>query len=291
MVHRNYIYGGRFVETSVREALTDSDESGFIVPLHYGTYTEMSIKDSTQMATACLFLVVNSYEARKKEWWESWWFQVIIVVVVAIASVTLTGGAGFGLLGSHLAVGGSLGFTGMTAAIIGSVANALAALVLSTMLGYLTTAIFGEEFGALIGAIMGMMISSFASSLANGGIFSFNLSDLMKAENLLKLTDAAVSAYTAVVNRSITDMQAEAESLQKSADAELKRIQNEFYAQFGVGGQIDPLWFVDNTPVIAESRDTFLTRTLLTGSDIAEMSFEILSDFTTLSLTLPNAFT
>ena len=292
LVHRNYIYDGKHVQITAREALEDAEESGFIVPLHYGIYRAMRLTDSTQMSTACMFLVFNSYVVRKKKWYESWFFRIILVVIIAIVSVVLTGGAGLGLLGSHLAVGGALGLTGLTAAIVGSVVNALSALVLTTLINTVATSIFGEQWGGLIAAILSFAAMNFAVSFHTTGSFTFNIAELMKAENLMKMTNSLVDGYTAYVQGSITGMQNDLERLQEEANAELKRIQQAYLGEFGFGGgQIDPLMFVGNSPVMAESRDTFLSRTLMTGSDIASMSHDMLTDFSSLTLTLPNAFT
>ena len=72
-----------------------------------------------------------------------------------------------------------------------------------------------------------------------------------------------------------------------------RQIREQFFEQFGYGGgQIDPMMFVgDKSPVIAESRDTFLARTLMTGSDVAQTSHDLLYDYVELTTTLPNAFT
>ena len=290
LVHRNYVYSGKTVTITAKEALNDGEESGFLIPLHYATYRAMRLVDSTQMGTACVFLVFNVYEKKKKKWWQSWFFQILFVIVVAIISVVFTGGAGFGLLGAHMAVGSSFGLTGMAAAIAGSIANALAALVLTTLISKLTEGM--GTFGAILGAVIGIVVSGAIMNFQMGGGFNFNFADLMKAENILKLLDAAGQGYQAYVQASITDMQNELVKIQEEANAELRRVREAFFEQFGYGGgQIDPMMFVDNTPVIAESRDTFLSRTLMTGSDVAQMSHDMLSDYVTLTTTLPNAFT
>ena len=290
LVHRNYVYEGKTVTITAKEALNDGEESGFLIPLHYATYRAMRLVDSTQMGTACVFLVFNVYEKKKKKWWQSGFFAIIFAVVVAIISVVFTGGAGFGLLGAHMAVGSSFGLTGMAAAIAGSIANALAALVLTTLISKLTEGM--GVFGAILGAVIGIVVSGAIMNFQMGGGFNFNFADLMKAENILKLLDAAGQGYSAYVQASITDMQNELVKIQEEANAELRRVREAFFEQFGYGGgQIDPMMFVDNSPVIAESRDTFLTRTLMTGSDVAQMSHDMLSDYVTLTTTLPNAFT
>ena len=290
LVHRNYIYGGKNVTITAKEALADGEESGFLIPLHYATYRAMRLVDSTQMGTACVFLVFNVYEKKKKKWWQSWFFQILFVIVIAVVSVLFTGGAGFGLLGAHMAVGSSFGLTGMAAAIAGSIANALAALVLTTLISKLTEGL--GPLGAILGAVIGIVVSGAIMNFQMGGGFNFNFADLMKAENILKLLDAAGQGYQAYVQASITSMQEELVKIQEEANAELRRVREAFFEQFGYGGgQIDPMMFVDNTPVIAESRDTFLSRTLMTGSDVAQMSHDMLSDYVTLTTTLPNAFT
>ena len=291
LVHRNFIYGGNSVKITAKEALEDSEESGFLIPLHYATFREMRLVDSTQMSTACVFLVINCYVENKKKWWQSGIFSIIFVIVVAIVSVVLTGGAGFGLLGSNLALGSSLGLSGMTAAIAGSITNALAALVLTTMITKLTENM--GVLGAILGAVLSIVLTGAIQNFTSGGGFFFDFSKLMRADNILKLVDATGQGYAAYVRNGIEDMQQGLIKYQEDANKELKRVSEQFFEQFGYGGgQIDPMMFVgDNSPVIAESRDTFLARTLMTGSDVAQMSHDLLNDYVELTTTLPNAFT
>ena len=291
LTHRNFIYGGKLVKITAKEALEDGEESGFLVPLHYATFRAMRLVDSTQMSTACVFLVINCYVKQKKKWWQSGIFTVIFAVIVAVVSVMFTGGTGVGLLGSNLAVGTSLGLTGLSAAIVGSVANALAALILTTMVTKLTENM--GVFGAIISAVLGIVLTGAIQNLISGGGFSFDFSQLMRADNILKLLDSAGQGYAAYVKGSVEGMQQDLIKYQEDANNELKRIREHFFEQFGYGGgQIDPMMFVgDNSPVIAESRDTFLARTLMTGSDVAQMSHDLLHDYVELTTTLPNAFT
>jgi hypothetical protein len=291
LVHKNYVYAGKHVTTTAKEALDDGEESGFIIPLHYATYKQMRLVDSTQMGTACVFLVFNVYEENKKKWWQSGFFQILLVIAVAIASVYFTGGAGFGVLGSHVAVGSTLGLTGMTAAIVGSVANALAAMVLSSVISELTEDM--GVLGAVLGAVITMAVSGAMSSFSAGNGFKFDFSQLMKAENIMKLMNAAGQGYTAYARSTIIDLRNDLIEFEEEANTEQRRVREQFVNEFGYGGgQIDPMMFVsDNSPVIAESRDTFLSRTLMTGSDVAAMSRDLLNDYVELNLTLPNAFT
>ena len=291
LVHKNYIYGGKSVTITAKEALEDGEESGFLVPLHYATFRAMPLIHSTQMSTACVFLVINCYEKKKQKWWQSWFFKILFVIVVAIISVVFTGGAGIGLLGSHMAVGSALGLSGMGAAIAGSIANALAALVLTTIIEKVTASL--GVFGAILGAVLGIVLGGAIQNFSMGQGFTFNFSDLMRADNILKLMDAAGQGYSAYVQASINSMQDQLVKLQEETNSALRDIREQYVEQFGYGGgQIDPMMFTSaGSPVKnVEMRDTFLARTLMTGSDVAGMSMDLLNNMADLTLSLPNAF-
>ena len=277
------------VQITAKDALDDADESGFIVPLHYDTWREMSLVDSTQMATACCYAVFNCYEVRKRKWYESGIFRILLAILIAIVSVVLTGGAGAGLLGAHMTLGTSMGFTGMTAAIVGSVANAFAALVLTTLLEKVAGNL--GFLGTIISAVMMFAVGQ-VSALFQGFGSGLDFSSLFRIDNLIKLTSSVMGGMSNQLNLDTMSLQTEMEDYLKAASRESENIRQAYFAEFGYGnGQIDPLMFVDSTPAImAESSSTFLTRTLMTGSELAEMSRELLYNFPEYTLTLPKAF-
>ncbi|QIG70538.1 hypothetical protein PP744_gp075 [Rhizobium phage RHph_N38] len=284
-LHRNYVYNGKYTETYAGEALDDPDESGFIVPLHYGTFKDMGIVDGTQMSTACTFMVFNCYKIVKIKWYQKGIFKILLVVVFAIVAALFTGGAGIGLLGANVAVGTSLGFTGLTAGVIGSVVNALAAVALSTVLQPIVQklGIMGQLLGVLVGFAIGAVMGSFTT----GG--TINWMDLFKPGNLLKITNALADGYSSMVQANAQSLYQNAQDIQQSYQEESDKISS-LYDQFvgSANPNINPLNFVDNTRYMyPETRDTFLTRTLLTGSDIAELSQSLLTDFSDLTLKLP----
>jgi hypothetical protein len=288
-VHNNFVYQGKHVECEVDDALADVDESKFIIPLHYETWRQTHLVNSSQMATACVFVVFNCYKVVKQKWWQTSIFRILLVVVIAIVSVVFTGGAGIGLLGAHMSVGAALGFSGMTAAIVGSVANALAALVLTTLLDKLTSKL--GIIGQILGAVLPMLIGSIAGAFQSGSL-ALNFGNLLRVDNLLALTSAVGKGLVAMENAETMAIGQEMQDYAKKAQAETKKIQQAYFEKFGYGaGQIDPFMLVDSTGPNGESSDTFLTRTLMTGSEIAEMSRELLYDFPRFSLKLPDAFT
>jgi hypothetical protein len=290
MVHKNMIYGGKSVTINAKEALQNADESGFIVPLHYETWRETPIIDASQMGTACIFMVVNSYQVTKQKWYQRGIFRIFLVIIIAIVSVVLTGGAGLGLLGAHLSVGSALGFSGMTAAIVGSVVNALAALVLTTILEKVAGA-FGA-LGPVIAAVLGIVIGNIASAFQSGGAIAINWGSFLRADNLLKITDAIGTGLQKMIQESTLEVQQDMIELAKKANDELLKIKEAYVAEFGYGQiKIDPMeLFVNDKSLRMESPSTFLARTTLTGSDIVEMSQDMLYNFAEYSIKLPDAF-
>ncbi|AZO48045.1 hypothetical protein [Mesorhizobium sp. M4B.F.Ca.ET.058.02.1.1] len=289
-VFKNYVYQTHFVEIDTKKALADPDESGFIIPLHYETWRQTPLASSSQMATACCFAVFNCYEVYKTKWYESGIFKILLVVVIAVVSVVFTGGAGLGLLGTNFAVGASLGLTGLTAAIAGAVVNALAALVLATLLEMVTKNL--GIIGAILGAVVMILAGQVAGSFSSGSL-AINWGDFLRVDNLMKLTDSVAHGVVNMWNQNVLDLQQEALDYAKKSKQDADKIQQAYFKEFGYGGAIiDPNMFVSSAnSLIAESSDTFLTRTLMTGSDIADMSRDLLYEFPTYSLKLPDAFT
>jgi hypothetical protein len=295
-VHTNFIYLSKYVRITAKEALEDTDESSFIVPLHYDTWKSTALVHSSQMATACVYSLFNCYESKKQKWYESQVFQIILVIVIVIVTTVLTGGTGFGILGTHMAIGTALGLTGLTAAIVGSVANALAALVLTTMIQQVATGLFGPEVGAIVAAVFMFVLGNVSSGMGGiGGTMNMDWGSLLKVDNLLAMTNAIGKAGAAMINGEATQIRTETQQMEKSAKAEAEKIQQAYFQEFGYGGgQIDPMMFVDGADtsrILAESSSTFLTRTLMTGSEIAELSQDLLYNFAEYSTKLPDAYT
>lgn len=294
MEHSSYLYGAKATTTTAAEALLDTEESGFIIPLHYDTWKQMSLVQSSQMATACCFLVLTTYKIYKTKWYQNGFFQILIVIAIAILSVMFTGGAGIGLLGSHMAVGQALGLTGMAAAVVGSIANSLTALILVTLVNNISVGIFGPQFGAIISAVFMLVLGNMAGSFHATGSFALDWGSMLKVENLMKLTSAVGNIGAGLVGGEIEKIGVDLENLTVGAKAEAEKIQQAFFEEFGYGGgRIDPMMFVDvasSSRILAEAPDTFLTRTLMTGSEIAELSKDLISNFSEYSIKLPDAF-
>lgn len=287
--HFNTIYGGKGVNITAGEALSDSEESGFIIPLHENIYRDMRLIDATQMSTACVFMVFNCYTIVKSPWYASSWFKILLVVAVIIITVVTAGsGAGsIGLLGAAAEVGGALGFTGTAAVIAGTIANAIAAMIVVQIITAGSKAIFGEKVGAIVGIVASVIAISAGTSYMNGGSFTVDFTDLLKPDNLLKLTESAGKGYTDYINAETRETVLENNTLLEATQKQLTEISKMTEELFGNDGHgvLNPMSLTEiGQSVMAETRDTFLTRTLLTGSDIASISTETLTNFAELTI-------
>ena len=291
MAHVNHIYNGKSVTITAAQGLVDDDDSGFIVPLNYDVFREMSLVDSTQLATQSAYLVFNCYQIVKKKWYQKGWFKVFLFVAVIVITV-VTGGAGagsVGLLGANAAVGAALGFSGLAAVIAGAIGNMVAAMIVTKLITYASVEILGEKIGYIVAAIASMVVLNVGATLKSGGSMASMWSQMTNAQNLLNLTNSVGNAYTQMINQDTMSYVGKTQDALNDFREQSLKIQQNYAENIGYGSAMfDPLSLtgVDDT-FFTEDSDTFLARTLLTGSDIAEMSKEMITNFVELSLSNP----
>lgn len=285
--HRNYIYKGNFVEVSLKDALTDPNESGFIFPLHKPTCDSMGLINFTQMTSASAYLVINCYEVIKTG------FNIlgILFFVAAVVALVVFPPSG-GLLGSSLGIGTSLGLTATAAVIVGSIVNAIAAMIVTAIISRVSLAVFGDKIGAIIGAIVGFAAAVVGGGLLNGQSLSSIWSSLGSAQNLMALTSAVGEGVTQYVAAAVQDIQVQLLDLKSEVAKKASELQQLYEQNIGYSrGVIDPMNLTE-TPLgkFTEAPSQFLTRTLLTGTDIAEISMGMIGEFVgaTTSTLLPN---
>lgn len=292
MQHINHIYDGKTVEITAAQALVDSDESGFIVPIHYDVFREMSLVDATQMSTQSATIVFNSYQVVKQKWYQTGWFKVILFIVI-IAVVFVTGGfaaGGVGLLGTNAGVGMALGFAGVAATIAGVVANMVAAMILTKLITYVSVEVLGEKIGYIVAAIASFVALNVGVGLQSGQTLAMSLTNIMTPMNLLNLTNSVGNAYSQMLQQDTMGIIKKTnEALDDYREQSLK-LQENYAENFGYGSAVfDPMSLtgVDQN-FFSEPSETFLSRTLLTGSDIAQMGNDLITNF--VELTLKNEF-
>lgn len=288
MVHQNFVYGSKAVELSTSDALSGDDEEGFIVPLHYPTLAKMPLVQSNQLALSNRHVVFNCYQIVKIRWYERGIFKILISVVLSIVMSFIFPGA-VGLLGTALQVGTFLGFNGMTAIIVGAAVNALASMVLMTIIEKAAIAIFGEAWGRLIGQIVAFITVQAVHNFAMGAGFTVDWGQLMRMENLMKLLNSATQGVSGWIQGEMVGIQDDMTQAQKDFKSDWEDLEKKAFDALGAGGGvIDPLMFTQSQSrfLDLESRDAFLQRTLMTGTDLIDLSMTMIEDFAELNLTV-----
>lgn len=288
LVSENYIYQGKSVRITSTEALEDVEESGFLLPLHYPTLSEMNIVDYTQMSTANAHILFNSYTVTKQRWYERGIFKILLVILIIVIAVVVFPGAfaaGGGVLGGNLAIGTALGLTGTAAIVAGVVANYIASIIISEILKVVGTALFGEKWGALFAAIAGFALGA---AMTGMNIFS--------AEGLLKLGGAVANGYAGWVQGDINEMTLDLNSDREAYDERMEYIQDLIDGLGGNDLNFNPLFLTDygrgnarggNRGYMPETADEYIRRTTMTGSDVVEITHSMVYDFVDVAKTLP----
>lgn len=295
-MHINYPYGGNSIKIYATDAVKETkEESGFFFPLNMAIYKKMGIVDGTEMHNCSAYLILNAYTVVTQKWYQTGIFAVILIAVVVVVTVFYppAGGTAGGVLGANGAVGAAitgLAATSTIALIVGAIANAVAGAILGAILSRVATKVLGSEIlGQIFAVIAVTMIGSYQTAASNGSAslsFSEAFGSMMRAENLMKLGMSAVNGFSEYINKSTMHILDEAKALQEAYSAESRRIQEMYVEQFGAGKVIDPMAFTTAGQGRVESVDTFLTRTLMTGMDIAKTTHSMLSEFASLTLTL-----
>lgn len=261
--HRNNVYKGHTVKISAPEALNDSDESGFVIPLHYETLRSMSLVDSTQMSLASTYLIFNCYKVVKRKWYQTGIFKILMVVaIVAISFVT-----GGGPLITLLSSGGLLGVVGgagIFGKIMSKITNMLTGMILGKLLNVFGSAIFGEQLFGKILSIASMAAATIVGFGMGGGAAMWG--GMSAANNMMGINQAGgMDKYAQ-----------KSAALMKEYNAASKAIQEQYAAQFGDGKLLfDPMTLT----TVYEAASTFLDRSLMTGTDVAQMSMDMIENF------------
>lgn len=285
--HINNIYQNKSVDITAVEALDDAEESGFLIPLHYATMTEMSLKNSTQLGSACGYVVFNCYKIVKTGFFGSLFFQILIFVAIVALTVVFPPAAGLtGVLGSAAAVGAAVGLSGTIGLLVGAAINALAALIIMKVVALGAVLIFGEKLGAIIGTIVGLVALQVGTAFSNGMSFGDILHSLTKADNLISITSSVGNGFSKFIVAGANETVQKTQDLLKDYQKKSKEFMDQYVKDFGFGtGTLDPLLLTDAyKDFVLESSESFLDRTLLTGSDIAKLSMDFIDNFADYSI-------
>ena len=294
LTYANLIYKGKSVVYSALNALNGSDgpnETGFIIPLQEQSFKESGLVYTSQLAQSTYYCVFNCYVVKKVRWYQSGIFGFVLAIVIAVVVTVVTwnpaaGGAAAGAAaGTGAAAGAAVGAASSTlaGAIMGAVANAIAGMIVLNIVTEVAKGLFGDKVGSIVGAVASVVVMNVANGLMNGMSVSEALTQLSSAPQMLKLANAVVSGIKDAINADTQEIYNKSQTMLQEYEQrseEISRLQAELFNQ-----TLDITSITDALKSYSyEPRDSYLSRTLMTGSDIAELTMNLIHNFTDYSM-------
>lgn len=296
--YANLIYKGKSVIYSALDALNGSDgpnETGFIIPLQEQSFKESGLVYTSQLAQSTYYCVFNCYVVKKVRWYQSGIFSFVLAIVIAVVVTVVTwnpaagGATASAAAGTGTAAGAAAGVAAgavaptLAGAIMINVVNAIVGMIVLNILTDVAKGIFGDKVGSIIGAVASMVVMNVASGLMNGLSVSEALIQLSSAPKMLQLANAVVSGITGAINTDTQEIYNKSQTMLQEYEQrseEISKLQAELFNQ-----TLDITSITNALKSYSyEPRDSYLNRTLMTGSDIAEMTMDLIHNFTNYSM-------
>lgn len=269
----NIINKGKGIRTSAHSALDDAEETELLIPINNAVYSSMRLVDRTQLGVTMSYMVLNYYAEYKEKWYQRSFGKAFISIVLVAVTVLSFGAAAPATAGIGAAVAVAVGATGVAALIVASAVNALVGLIVSRLVSKAAVAVFGEKLGLVIGAIVSMMAMNGMNSYMNTG--SVNIMDSFTAPNLIKMGSAISQDMAKTMQQEAANIVEAMQGAQAEFQAVSDQLAGLYEAEFSNQAFFDPLKFLEkshNSQETFELPDAFFARTLMTGSDIADLS-------------------
>ena len=148
------------------------------------------------------------------------------------------------------------------------------------------TKLFGEDFALIMAVIMGAAMFSGLNIMGGSGMGMF--SGATTATSLIQVTNAIANVYARFVQMDTEDIYKEMAEMEENYTEEMKEISKKTMEMFGINDvSFDPMDLLENPQAVSESMQTFINRTILTGSDIARITHNLIEDYVEISQQLP----
>jgi hypothetical protein len=287
--HRNYVYKGKYTSVNSKQALLDPDKSDLIIPLHEPTLKRLPGAYRNEVVVRSHNLVFNSYEIVKRRWYQTTWFKIFVIYIlinILVIITVVTVGIGTGPAGTvAAAIVAALTVTGTAALvltlILQIVISVIAGIIIKTILEEVFKLFFDDELAALL-ATIGTIVVTIGISGAYEGV-SFTeaaVSILSDPLTLLALTVNVADATLTYVNTTNQNKLISGTENAKRLFDKNKKIIEKNTELFNLEPKIDNTEeIILDTLVFPEKRNDFLTRSLITGTSVRQLTLSMVYDF------------
>jgi hypothetical protein len=158
--------------------------------------------------------------------------------------------------------------------------TAMLTAVITKVIEKVAIAVFGEKLGGMVAAIVTIAMASSPDGFTNTNMATI-FSNMMKAENLIKLSMAVGDGVAGYLRDSAMEKMQETQTMLETYADKMADIDKLFEENIGYGrGMLDPTMLTNSAGKITpETLDSFLSRTLMTGTEIAELSMSMIDRF------------
>lgn len=284
LVYDNYIYKGKSVSVSAWDMFSDPDEQGFIVPLNQQIVRQMGLRDVTDLSYQCCHMVLNCYKVVKQKWYQTGIFKVILMII-AIVLMWFFPPAGVAMIAA--VIGTYIVVTAIILKLIAMLIYMLIMMIIANLLMAVATKLFGAQWGALIAVVAMVFVGGAVNSVGNAGAATATAG--ITAAQVMQITTAVLDGIGQAMNARAADIYKDIGKLQ--ADYEKKFNELEEMTEKMLGTNTDLLDIQGMTDATYqmhfERMDVFLSRTLITGNDVCDITLDQIGGFVDLGLQLP----
>lgn len=283
LTYENFIYKGKSVIITAHESLSNEDNEGFIVPLNQEIVRVTPMVELTNLSYQCMYMVFNCYKVVKQKWYQTTLFKIIIVIV-SIIIIVCTWGSGTPAAASLMAAAFVAAGVAVTIAIVlAATLYVLAVMLLMSILMKVATNVFGEKLGPIIVAVAAIVSQNYSSLGATTGTTA---TTYLTAQNIIQASSALAGAY---ISGQLSDVTKDMAKATEAYNAGMKQVEEMTKDNLGTNlGLIDVQGLTQSTyQMNYEMPDTFLNRTLMTGSDVCDITTGLIENFVDVGLRLP----
>lgn len=292
----NHIYSPKYtVKYYNDQQIGLAEDSDFIIPLHEGVLRSMNFLDATEVCTQAGFILCNCFTIHVQKIKKKGFLGFLIGIVVAVIAITIA------VIQPELApamssmftsIGTALGLTGTAAVIAGGAVSMLAGVILTQVITNIASLIFGDKLGGLIGSVISVVVGNAVMGMMQGMSVVDATRGLMSAEGVIAMTSAVGKGLQGYFEISAQEKATKLENFMETRQEQLKslwdRNQEIIAKRIELTGK-NSFYFNGWSPT-NESRDAFLTRTLLVGSDVAAITNGYITNYVSSTLRLKPAF-
>lgn len=278
LLHKNSIYQGHSVMTSLSNLEGDPDECSLLIPIHYEIASNLPLFRRNGLFMDGCRLIINCYHVQtiKIKWYQKGIFKAVFFIG-AIAITAISGQGWLVGLAAAAQVGAMAVITYLLPAI-------LIGAIISVGSKYIAK-VLGPELGMIIGIVAIVA----AISIPAGSTFRFMSFKVPTAQTFLQFGNAVMDASNQLIANQIDEVMKEIEKF----DAEAEKKWSELEAAqelLDSGIALNPMKMLNSVQAYIadpnESPDAFYNRTIHTPN-IGILTLDVIENYTSVMLALP----